>query len=94
MEKRKVLAKWSAWRAFNMMLCVEGVTGSLVGNVKGAHPLRLSMWSVASLVYYVCGGSVWWNIVWPAYFGSLNILLMEQCPSEPDSCQVEQSPSL
>ena len=41
MEKRKVLAKWSAWSAFNRMLCVEGVTGSLVGYVMGAHRITI-----------------------------------------------------
>jgi hypothetical protein len=41
MEKHKVLAKWSAWSAFNRNLCVQGVNGSVVGFVMGAHRITM-----------------------------------------------------
>jgi ribosomal protein L2 len=51
MEKRKMLAKWSAWSAFKRILCVQGVNGSLVGYVMGAHRI--------TIVTVKCGRSRW-----------------------------------
>jgi hypothetical protein len=66
MEKHKVLAKWSAWSAFNRILCVQGVNGSLLGYVMGAHRITnvavqcgrsglMCVWGFSLVEYCVTG---------------------------------------